>query len=116
MATSEPLVPKGLPQGSRQQVRQGMVQAGVPLDVPRGGTPRGAPGTLAPVIPGSVGDGGVLNLLSDNEPGAFPFIQERLPQQGSPPDAPDSVVSALAASAQSEFAAAVSARLAQILT
>lgn len=114
MATSEPLVPKGLPQGSRQEVRQGMVQAGIPLDVPKGG-PRGAPG-VAPVIPGSVGDGGVLNLLSDNGPEAFPFIQETLPQQGSPADAPDSVVFALAASAQSEFAQAVSARLAQILS
>jgi len=116
MATSEPLVPKGLPQGSRQEVRQGMVQAGVPLDVPKGGPRTSGTSGTSPIIPGSAGDGGALNLLSENGPEAFPFIQETLPQQGSPADAPDSVVSALAASAQSEFAQAVSARLAQILS
>ncbi len=116
MATSEPLVPKGLPHGSRQQVREGMVQAGIPLAPPVGppGAPQVAP-TRPSTLPGTVGDSGVLGLLSDNGPDAFPFISENVPQAGSPPSAPDSVVSALGASAQSDMARAVSTLLAQRL-
>ena len=38
MATSEPLVPTGLPHGERQQVRAQMQEAGVPLAPPSGGS------------------------------------------------------------------------------
>lgn len=104
MATSEPLVPKGLPQGSRQQVRAGMQQAGIPL------APRQQARTPS-ISPQAPTPGGVLDLLTT--PDDFPFLGGE--DTGQAPTAPQSVLSGLAASAQSDFARAVIARIAQNL-
>ncbi len=107
-ATSEPLVPKGLPQGERQKVRENMVRAGVPLAPPQSGGTQSSATTL----PSSGGGGGPLDLLSGSDPSQFPFLADAPADQVSA-EHPQSVTQALAVSAQSDFARAVSARLAR---
>lgn len=116
MPTSEPLVPTGLPQGSRQEVRAGMQRAGLPLapsqvsSGPEGGftssTPAGVPS------PGGSAGAGPLDFLLTNGPEAFPFITDT-PPEVPPIEAPRSVLSALIDSSQSEFGRAVATRLRQ---
>lgn len=110
MATSEPLVPKGLPQGSRQAIRDARLQAGLPLDVPQNGAnPQLSQGASS--TPASPAPEGPLGLLLNNSPDAFPFLGQDTPQgQPTPTTSPQE---SLALSAQSSFARAVSARLAQ---
>ena len=87
--TSEPLVPTGLPQGSRTSI-----------DVPPIGQP---PNGQVQGPPPSTGQApsGPLDLLMDNTPDDFPFL-------GESPTAPAApFAQALEASAQSTFAQAV---------
>lgn len=109
--TSEPLVPKGLPQGSRQRTRAAMQRANIPLSPTgdnRGGvsgalSPQGQPATTdAPLAP--------VDLLAQTTPDDFPFIGQPQPD-AQPADQPDSVIRGLAAGAQSTFGAAVLSRL-----
>ena len=115
MASSEPLVPTNLPQGSRQAVREGMVSANIPLAPP---VSRGAGSSLPNSTVGAEpppGAGGPLDILLENGPEAFPFVTMGDPETAEAPSAPRSVVSAIAASSQSSFGRAVAERLAQIL-
>lgn len=113
MATSEPLVPKGLPKGSRQQVREGMQRAGIPLAPP--GANGVSPTRLRPTpggVPARSREAQALGIdLSQVTPDQFPFLADQADNQISEPTAPGTVTDALAASAQSEFAQAVMARL-----
>lgn len=115
MPTSEPLVPNDQPQGQRQETVAAMKRGGIPLapqskttgpagvrDLPSG---RPAPSSGAPISG--------LDLLTGRSPADFPFIAEPEPGGTGEPSEPESVASALAASAQSSFARAVAARLAQ---
>lgn len=113
MATSEPLVPKGLPKGERQKTRSNMQRAGIPL-APRRGQ---SPGGLRQASPGPAtvpaGSDPVARVLSENTPADFPFLAEPTgPEADTPPPSdPQSPMSALAQSSQSTFGAAVMARL-----
>lgn len=115
MATSEPLVPKGLPQGSRQEVRQGMQQAGMPLAPPAPQSSGGSPGgfTSSTQAPALGGTGGPLDFMLEHGPEDFPFIAEQPQQDAPPPTQPRSVIQALTESSQSEFGRAVAMRLHQ---
>jgi len=116
MPTSEDLVPNDQPQGSRQETVAGMQQAGLPLSTsPSSGQPElpAATPASAPSQP-QIGPQGPpmsgLDLLAGRSPADFPFIGGE--ESGSPAASePDSVMSALAASAQSSFAQAVLSRL-----
>ncbi len=72
--TSEDLVPKGLPQGSRQQIRQQMQEANVPLSSEGGGgttLPPGAaaaPSAVAPAAPVSRAGLEGFDVFSNREP------------------------------------------------
>ena len=75
--TSEDLVPKGLPQGSRQQIRQQMQEANVPLSSEGGGgaglSPSSAavtPTAVAPAAPVSRGDLANFDVFANREPTA----------------------------------------------
>ncbi len=64
MATSEPLVPTGLPYGERQQIEGAMQTAGLPSSVP---PPGASPSSPTP----SAGGGGSLqgfDVFADREP------------------------------------------------
>lgn len=112
MATSEPLVPTGLPQGSRQEVREGMQRAGMPLAPPQlsGGSPGGF--TSSTQAPATGSTGGPLDFMLEHGPEDFPFIADQQPDS-SEPAAPRSVIQALTESSQSEFGRAVAMRLQQ---
>lgn len=116
MAHDEPLIPKNLPQGERQKVREGMVRAGIPLGPPADGadTPRLAAQPRAATSSPAPPDRGVLGLLDGRSPADFPFLASPGPDRPAAADPGTSVVAALAASAQSDFARAVAARLAQL--
>lgn len=105
MATSEDLMPKGLPQGERQNQRAGRQQAGLRLASSPGQAQGGRPS------PGGQqqGPGGALGLLLGNTPEEFPFLGDEQPTQ----EAAAPVSESLMVSGQSGFAQAVSARLAQ---
>jgi hypothetical protein len=113
--TSQDLVPTNQPYGNRQENVAAMQQGGVPTSTtppPPPGQPSpggGGPPALLPGGPSSPPMSG-LDLLRGHTPADFPFIDS--PQTTSQPaEEPDSVTSALAASAQSSFARAVMARL-----
>ncbi len=72
--TSEDLVPKGLPQGSRQQIRKQMQEADVPLSSEGGGGAALSPGAavspaaVAPAAPVSRADLAGFDVFSNREP------------------------------------------------
>jgi len=115
MTTSQDLVPTNQPYGNRQENVAAMQAGGIPTSTtppPPPGQPPQGPGGPPALLPG--GGGGPpmsgLDLLRGHTPADFPFIGDQ--GAGSPPaEEPDSVTSALAASAQSSFARAVMARL-----
>lgn len=116
--SSEPLVPRNLPKGSRQQVRAGMQRAGIPLAPRQGGQPSlgRSSSTQAPPPPVSASDGfNPVRLLAEHGPGEFPFLtQARQPATAPAQEAaagPTSVMDALQHSANSKFATAVMMRL-----
>lgn len=119
MASSEPLVPTGQPYGARKDTRAAMVSAGLPLaPTPNGASspqPGASGGSGRPAQAGPSGPPGPLSMLLSRSPQDFPFLAEQANQPVSSSQSPQSVSSALAASAQSSFAQAVSARLNQIL-
>lgn len=115
MPTDEPLVPVDVPYGDRQKTKAAMQQAGLPLSQPvNGQQPQGG---IAPAgsSPSPSSPAGPLGLLLQNSPDAFPFLADTPPSTAQRPDQPASFTAALAESAQSSFARAVSARLSQIL-
>ena len=108
MATEE-LVPRGLPYGEGQKIRQAKLAAGLPLEASpvstaQGGSPAVSRATSAAGGPRSPGQ-----ILAETTPGDFPFVTE--PGVAPPPDQPDSPLAALAVSAQSSFGKAVLSRL-----
>lgn len=109
MATSEPLVPKGLPKGERQRTRENMQRAGIPL-APRASGQR-QPGPA--VTPAAAHP--ATRILSENTPADFPFLSEPTEAptavETAAPSEPGSQIDALAASSQSTFGTAVMARL-----
>ena len=113
MATSEPLVPTNRPQGSRQETRAGMLQAGIPLAPP---AEPGQAGAAPPGVPpgGPTPRSAAALDLSQTSPDQFPFLGDNLEQPNvpAPVSEPNSVFGALALSAQSEFARAVLAQVA----
>ncbi len=113
--TSEPLVQTNQPQGQRQETVAAMKRGGIPL-APQSKTtgPAGlrSPSSGRPVPSQNLPLSG-LDLLAGRSPADFPFIAEPEPGGTGEPSEPESVASALAASAQSSFARAVAARLAQ---
>lgn len=113
--TSQDLVANNQPYGNRQQNVAAMQQAGLPTSssqvapAPGGAAPRPAgsqPQGLGGPRPPMTG----LDLLAQRRPEDFPFINSQ-PSQAATAQAPDSVLTALGASAQSSFAKAVLARL-----
>jgi len=73
--TSEDLVPKGLPQGGRQQIVQQMQEADVPLSSEGGGSNAlapssnaASPGPLAPAPPVSRQDLSSFDALANRQP------------------------------------------------
>ncbi len=72
--TSEDLVPKGLPQGSRQQIRKQMQEADVPLSSEGGGGAAlspgaaAAPAAAAPAAPVSRTDLAGFDVFANREP------------------------------------------------
>lgn len=113
MPTSEPLVPNELPQGERQNIVAAMKAGGIPLAPTQGqqATPGGPT-----VPPGLTPQAGApltgLDLLAGRRPSDFPFLQAGPSPVKSQAGQPDSILSALAASSQSTFGAAVLERLA----
>ena len=85
MATSEPLVPQGLPQGDRQKIEAAMEFGGVPKQVPAGGgapsIPPSPPTGRAPAPPAPAPDLSGWDVLAGREP----------TMQGPPGSAPDPV-------------------------
>lgn len=115
MATSQPLVPKGLPKGERQRTVENMQRAGIPLAPRTGQASAGLQASPGPA-PVPAGADPVARVLAENTPADFPFLSQ--PEQAAasggatpPPAAPQSPMSALAASSQSQFGAAVMSRL-----
>lgn len=113
MATSEPLVPTGMPQGTRAATRKGMITAGIPL-APQGsqraGQARGAPVPSQRQTGGRPPSGASLDL-SKLSPADFPFLSDN-PAAAGVPDPSTSVIGALSATTMSEFGRAVLARIA----
>lgn len=116
MATSEDLVPTGLPQGQRQILRAARRRAGLNLAQPDvSGQPQGAVSSPPGSSPQTPSPAGPLGLLLANTPDDFPWLGDTASPVAAQASSPTSVSSALASSAQSSFARAVSARLNQIL-
>lgn len=122
MATSEAMTPSGLPYGERKNVKEGRRRAGLPTgDAPSGPQPgpggdgarRFIEGTRpAPTRPAR----GDFDPLLEAGPDAFGFLAEGQPLPQPVAEGPPDQVTAfarLAATAQSGFARAIAARLAE---